>query len=791
MSLYDLSMFGMHPKADERFVVRGDKYRITVLTEQLLRIEYSEDGVFEDRATRFAFNRCFAQPEYRTYREKGMLHLVTKYLHLIYDEKPFTEIGLQLIVDGTIFWFYGSKNETMGGTARTLDEANGAIPLGDGVIPKRERVVVVDDSRTIAIGEDNWPVPVTHEHKDLYLFGYNRDYEKCIQDFYKLSGPVPLLPRRVLGNWWSRYHKYTDTEYLGLMDKFREKNVPLSVAVIDMDWHLTETPDPVKYGTGWTGYTWNKEFFPDYKAFLQELENRNMKKLLNLHPRDGIRGFEDAYPAMCKRLGMDPAEEKPIEFDVSDRDYMEAYFDTVLNPMEDDGVDYWWIDWQQKGGYHVDGYDSLWMLNHCHYVDSARRGNRPLTFSRYAEIGSHRYPVGFSGDTHVTWESLDFQPYFTATASNVGFSWWSHDIGGHMLGYLDDELQTRWVQLGVFSPINRLHSSNNIFNSKEPWCYGDCEKYISDFLRLRHRLVPYLYTMMVRNTEEGIPLVRPMYHVHSAESDRDAFDVKNQYYFGTSMIVAPITSPADTGSKLGKVTAWLPEGMYVDFFTGRIYRGGRKIDVYRDLASMPVFVKAGSVLPLAVNEDNNVDNPKAMELVVYGGESGSFTLVEDNDRMGDENVVARTKFDFRYAEKSVLSFRAVEIPGVEQRDYSLRFVAFSKPESLVAVINGKEQALEFCYDRISNTVSAHLGIVVAGDQVEVILTGDGKLPANELEQTAFALLNRAQINYEDKTMIHNIVTKDVPAFVKVQDIIARPANESTKGAIIELLCANG
>ena len=98
------------------------------------------------------------------------------------------------------------------------------------------------------------------------------------------------------------------------------------------------------------------------------------------------------------------------------------------------------------------------MLNHYHYLDSGRRGNRRLTFSRYAGLGSHRYPIGFSGDTVISWDSLDFQPYFTATASNVGYGWWSHDIGGHMKGTKDDELATRWVQLGVFSPINRLHS---------------------------------------------------------------------------------------------------------------------------------------------------------------------------------------------------------------------------------------------------------------------------------------------------------------------------------------------
>ena len=142
------------------------------------------------------------------------------------------------------------------------------------------------------------------------------------------------------------------------------------------------------------------------------------------------------------------------------------------------------------------GIDPLWMLNHFHFLDSARDGKRPLTFSRYAGPGSHRYPVGFSGDTLITWASLDFQPYFTATASNIGYGWWSHDIGGHMFGGKDDELATRWVQLGVFSPILRLHSSLSPFNTKEPWRFGpEARAVMTEFLRLRHRLVPYLHTM--------------------------------------------------------------------------------------------------------------------------------------------------------------------------------------------------------------------------------------------------------------------------------------------------------
>ena len=138
-----------------------------------------------------------------------------------------------------------------------------------------------------------------------------------------------------------------------------------------------------------------------------------------------------------------------MNFDIADPDFLLAYLEEIHHPLEAEGVDFWWLDWQQGSHTAMPGLNPLWMLNHYHFLDSGRDGKRPITFSRYAGPGSHRYPVGFSGDTVTSWASLDFQPYFTATAANLGYGWWSHDIGGHMFGVRDDELVTRWFQLGV------------------------------------------------------------------------------------------------------------------------------------------------------------------------------------------------------------------------------------------------------------------------------------------------------------------------------------------------------
>jgi alpha-glucosidase (family GH31 glycosyl hydrolase) len=632
------------PVAHPDNVVEGDRFRITVLDAGLVRLEYSTTGEFEDRASQTAVDRAFPPADFHLTEgdgDDGLLEISTERLHLTYDRREFTTHGLSVRVKGGFHsndsvWRYGLPLPNLGGTARTLDDIDGAIPLEDGVVAS-EGIAVVDDSRTVLITDEGWIAPRRPGTVDLYVFAYGHDYPEALRALYRLAGPTPLLPRYALGNWWSRYHPYSADEYLGLMDQFRDEGIPFSVAVIDMDWHLPDI-DP-RYGSGLTCYTWNRDLFPDPAGFLAGLHERGLATSLNVHPAEGIHAHEDSYERIARRLGVDPGTEAPVAFDPTDPGFMEAYFEEVHHPLEDEGVDFWWLDWQQGGVTRIAGLDPLWLLNHFHFLDSARRGRRPLTFSRYAGIGSHRYPIGFSGDTHITWESLDFQPFFTATASNAGYGWWSHDIGGHFKGTKDDELATRWVQLGTFSPVNRLHSGLNPFNTKEPWRFGaQARRVMGDFLRLRHQLLPYLATMNVR-AHEGRPLVEPMYYAHPDEGD--AYQVPNQYMFGTDLLVAPITAPADPVTGLGRVTAWLPEGDWVDVFTGLRYRGGRLLRLHRDLSTIPVLARPGTVLPLVPADDllGGVEPPRRVEVRVVSGADGEFTLVEDRD----DGLWARTR----------------------------------------------------------------------------------------------------------------------------------------------------
>ncbi|MDE6723944.1 MAG: DUF5110 domain-containing protein, partial [Eubacterium sp.] len=404
-----------------------------------------------------------------------------------------------------------------------------------------------------------------------------------------------------------------------------------------------------KYG-GWTGYSWNTELFPNYKEFLQKLKEDNLHITLNLHPADGVHFYEDMYEDMAKAVGIDPKTKEKVNFQCGNDDFWNAYFDVLHKPYEKDGVDFWWIDWQQGKKSDVKGLDPLNALNHYHYYDNAENGDIPMVLSRYAGIGSHRYPLGFSGDTAINWKVLDFQPYFTANAANAAYTWWSHDIGGHHMGYRDDDLYMRWLQFGVFSPIMRLHSTAKEFLGKEPWKYrSEVYHTTKEWLNLRHSLIPYIFTMDYRNHKDGIALCEPMYY--SYPSDDNAYNVPNQYMFGSELIVCPITSKQNTKTNFGEVKAWLPKGRWTDIFTGQSYNGDKMITLHRDLNSIPVLAKEGAIIPFAKSKDNDTSNPEELEVWIYAGHN-SFTLYEDNGKTDYENHNSKTTFSVSFDEET-------------------------------------------------------------------------------------------------------------------------------------------
>lgn len=699
-------------KTSEEYIIIKNDVRFSILSDRLLRVEVDSNGVFTDEPTQTVINRSFSKPKIRTVEDGDVVIIMTTKTIYRYDTASHKMIGISL-KNGKNLTDYSKGN--LKGTYRTLDQTTGAISLGDGIM-STDGVAVIDDTNSLILNPDGTVGERRKTEKDEYYFCYNHDYRAALRDFFSLCGQVPLVPRFCLGNWWSRYKAYTQQEYVDLMKKFLDKEIPITVATIDMDWHWVDVKnrfgkcgskksiipgksDNIFQGDGWTGYSWNTELFPDYKGFLRWLHEKNFKVTMNLHPAQGVRFFEDMYEEMAEFMGIDPTTKRRVEFDITDPRFIDAYFNILHKPYEKDGVDFWWIDWQQGKNSKIKNLDPLWALNHYHtLVDRDSESKRPLILSRFAEAGSHRYPLGFSGDTKICWECLDFQPYFTSTATNIGYTWWSHDIGGHMMGSKDDELYARWVQYGLYSPIMRLHSTSNEFMGKEPWKHEYAAEQIAvKALRERHALIPYLYSMNYRTHKDSLALCEPMYYAYPEEEN--AYTVKNQYFFGSELMVAPITSKINPKTNLAEVVVWLPEGRWTDIYTGAIYQGGKKIKMFRGIESIPVLAKEGAIIPMSANDrDNDWTNPKDMVIRIFRG-NNSFSLYEDDGETNayQKGEFATTKFTVS-EEGDNLRFAISSAEGScsalpKKRNYTLVFEDVSSADISVTV-NGKEAKFE-------------------------------------------------------------------------------------------------
>jgi alpha-glucosidase len=625
--------------------------RFTVLTPRLVRLEWAADQVFEDRPTLAVLERHPAAAAGQATRTGDTLVLRTSALTLTYreDGKPFHRGNLSITFEMNgkpVTWHPGQHDRgNLGGTCRTLDCTEGdcrgdwiekapgqwglgnqrtPIDLGHGFI-SRSGWAVVDDSRNIVLdGTEPWVTPrPAGERRDWYFFAHGHDYAGALREAAGVFGRQPLPPRFALGYWWSRYWAYTDREIETLVDQFDRYQLPLDVMVVDMDWHLP----------GWTGYTWDRRYFPDPDAFLAELRRRGLKITLNLHPAEGVARQEEAFPAMCQAMGLKAKTAERVPFDITDPKYMDAYFKVLHHPEEKRGVDFWWMDWQQGESTRMPGLDTLPWINHLHWMDMVRnpaRGNRrPLIFSRYGGPGAGRYCIGFSGDTVAVWESLRYQPYFTATAANVLYGYWSHDIGGHMPGTISPELYLRWMQFGAHSPVLRTHTTKNpdaerrVFAYPQP--YADL---MMDCIRLRKEMIPYIYTEMRKGVDSGLSLCRPLYY--ECPEDNAAYQARNQYRFGDAMIVAPVLAPADADG-LSEVRVWLPPGQWFDTALGESVAGGRWLRRHYLPHEIPVFVRPGAVIP---GQRPTLRSPPGSyrDLVVtcWPGADGRYDLYEDD-----------------------------------------------------------------------------------------------------------------------------------------------------------------
>lgn len=757
-----------NPKADAKAVVTSGNARFTVLTPQLIRMEWSADGQFEDRATLTFVNRETPVPEFKVRESKSKLTITTPALTLTYLKNgKFSDKNLKAVftLNGKeVVWTPGMENpQNLLGTTRTLDGADGSKlkePMEQGIL-SRAGWSLIDDSQRHVLTPDGseWEEWVEArpegDRQDLYLFAYGHDYKQALADYALVAGRAPMPPKYTLGYWWSRYWQYSDNEFVDLVNKLKSMDVPIDVLIVDMDWHetwgLRKSNSPKdEYGQriGWTGYTWQKELFPSPANFLKWTENEELKVALNLHPASGIQPYEAVYDDFTKEYGWSE-KGKSVPFKIDERKWAEAYFKTVLEPMERDGVDFWWLDWQQwKESKYTPGLSNTFWLNHTFFNHAERQnpGLRPFIYHRWGGLGSHRYPLAFSGDTYATWPMLAYLPYFTATASNVNYGWWGHDIGGHMFHKTqkatDPELYTRWLQYGVFTPIFKTHSTKDPRIERCIWCFPDHMFLMRDAIRLRYTLAPYIYNAARENYDTGVGMCRPMYYDYP-ESDK-AYETSEQFMFGNDILATTITQPVDSITGLAPRTIWFPEGAWFDCATGSMYEGGRTEELHYTLAENPHYAKAGSIIPMNPATVKNLQQPcDTLVLTFIPGGDGQLRHYED-DGMSQQYktnyaVTTVTKKQEGNTVRVRISPREGSFAGAsDSRSYELRFPAVFPPKCVK--VNGKELAYsrfpkagEWTYDGYTLAPVIYTGTTACDAPVEIELAFDDYATAHQAD----------------------------------------------------------
>ncbi|MCB9657706.1 MAG: glycoside hydrolase family 31 protein [Polyangiales bacterium] len=661
--------------------------------------------------------------------------------------------------------------EQLGGWLRALDLLGTSAPMNPGVLSRRGWYLL-DDSGTALLTAERPGYAVRPEregiYQDGYFFGYGLQYRAALADLRVLTGAAPLLPRKAFGVWFSRYWPYSGAEWQAVVEDFAQHQVPLDTISLDTEWK--ETPEgsdctllnsftgaPEGSPCSWNGWDWNTSLFPDPEGFVAWAHERGVGVGLNVHPSINaddpllttLGEFVDSLRPDIVGCGIlqGDADSRCLVFDLGAREQLDAYME-LHRPIAESGIDFWWLDWCcSTTRVNVAGLTGDTWLNEAYLAEHRRMGSRWPAFSRMGSsrgswgarpeagqglvgqgaFAEHRATLHFTGDTCSTWELLRFAAEFTAAeGAAVGLPYVSHDIGsfhgareeGSACGIapftplLPDDMYVRWVQLGTFQPLMRLHSQHG---RRLPWEYtGEAQSVATEFLRLRERLVPYLYSLARESHDTGLPMVRALYLQWPTREE--AYVEGSHFTLGDGLFVAPVAAPGTQAA----VSFWLPPGEWFDFWTGEPVSGDATIARDVALAEYPVYARAGTIVPTQPDMLTSSAGPQdELTLHVWAGADGTFDLYEDAG-VGFDYEGGRYRFTpVRYEDGA--SCQTVEIgasegrsfPGaLASRTWHLRLVGVPEPTRVrigdVDVTAG-DAAPGYQYDATTRTLTVRTG----------------------------------------------------------------------------------
>ena len=674
-------------------IIRGNKFRITVLSEILVRLEYSETGSFEDRPTELVMNRNFPKVKFEKKEDSKYLTIKNSYFTLTYHkEMPFLgskvspDQNLRIELNNTDKYWYFNHPEVRNfrGTSFSLDGADGKARYGKGLY-STDGFVSLDDSKTLIFNEDGSLGKRNDKRIDTYVFMYRRDFGACLRDYFTLTGYPPLIPRYSLGVWWNRNTTYSSKDIERLVFNFNKYRIPLSIIMLGDKWHRDN-------GKITSGLSFNEKLFKRPKRMAEFLHGKDIRLAVKVDPMQGISPTEDYYLPFKNASGLEG--EGVLPFNVFNKNVLSAYFDYLIHPLMNYGVDFFWIDYD-----NINDKTSLRALTHYHFNDFKQITNRRgITFARNALIAAHRYPIHYTGETIVSWNNLKLLPTYNSTASNIGISWISNDIGGYTGGIEDGELYTRFVQFGCFSPIFRLSADEGRYYKREPWKWDiTTQSVCAQYMRLRHSLIPYIYSEAYRYSRTGLPLVQPLYYRYPEIYDEPLY--KAEYFFGSGLFVAPITTKRDELMDRTVLKLFLPEGTWYDFTTGKRYAGGRRYTSFYKQEDYPVFARSGTIIPLAILDENHLNDtnpPKNMEIQIFPGASNTYELYEDDgiSSLYEQDFYIMTNIDYTYQQNNftVIIRPVAGKSGIipPHRAYRIRFRNTREPDDVIIHVGNEK-----------------------------------------------------------------------------------------------------
>lgn len=750
----------------ENMIIKGAKYRITVLSDILIRLEYSETGLFEDRPTELVMNRNFKPVNFEKHEDGKYVTIKTAYFNLTYQkEMPF--IGPKVSPDQYLridlnntdkYWYFNHPEvRNFGGTFYSLDGADGRARYGKGLY-STDGFTSLDDSNSLIFNEDGTLGKRNDKRIDTYVFMYRRDFGAALKDYFTLTGYPPLIPRYALGVLWNRDKEYNGKDLEQLVFNFNKYKIPLSVIMLSDKWHRQN--NKMK-----SGLSFDENLFKKPKRTTDLLHNKGVRLCVKVNPMEGISSKEDYYLPFKKASGLEG--EGRLAFNVFNKNVLSAYLDYLIHPLMNYGVDFFWIDYNNPKDL-----TNLRALTHYHFNDFKQITNRRgIVFARNAGIAAHRYPIHYTGETIVSWNNLAMLPTYNATASNIGLSWISNDIGGYTDGIEDGELYARFVQFGCFSPILRLSCDEGEYYKREPWRWDiTTSSVVSQYLRLRHSLIPYLYSEAYRYSKIGLPLVQPLYYRHPEIYDEPLY--RSEYYFGSSLFVAPITTKRDILMDRTILKLFLPEGTWYDFTNGKKYIGGRRYTAFYKQEDYPVFAKSGTIIPLAILDEKKINDttpPKNMEIQIFPGESNTYQLYEDDgvSSLYEQGYFIVTDIDYTYQKNNftVIIRPVAGKSGIipKHRSYRIRFRNTREPDDVIIHVGSeKVKGVETYVD--DNDFVVELPALSTLKQITVNCKGkdieiDG---ARLINDDIKSILNDLPIRTKIKNVIGGVLLSDTP-----------------------------